>query len=410
MAPPKTAPCSYLRVDVDNLSEWTKTVVRLQKGELVSLVGFGEVFGDQKWIFRGQSNAGWPITSSLERMNRIAYEHLRDPERFFRAIERTAIADFKRRAHALVENDNLSNLEWTMLMRHHGVPTRLVDFTEVPLFALFFALEDDLSDDFAVWAVARNEMKDWYAQSKIGTRLPDFDELAKTLSPNQIQELINLNEDGPPSVRPVLDFFRVFKKTKDNAYKRIVENRHFADRLFSSDIDDHLPDTTKLPAFYLYAEKPDVRQRAQRGLFLMSSCMSTPFMTALKCSLDLPADLQPTDICLEKCSSRGVSSAPDLINAKLIQFVFRRSLRKECRDFLKSAGISPASIYPDLFGISVETKQLISQRLNPTQDATEIIRNHLPEILADKPVPVSPKEPNGAIVDSASAKNDASRT
>ena len=265
MAIPTKTPCSYLRIYVDNLANWTKAVLRLQEGERVSLVGFGEVFGDKKWLFRGQSDASWPITSSLERMNRITCDHLRDSERVFRATERIAIEEFKRKAHALVENGNLSNLEWTMLMRHQGVPTRLVDFTEVPLFALFFALEDDSSKDFAVWAVARDEMKDWYVQSRIGTKIPGIDELSKTLTPQQINELVNRNESDLPAAQPVLDFFRIFKKTKDNAYKRIVENRKFAERIFSADLDELLPEVKKLPAIYLYAEKPNVRQRAQQG-------------------------------------------------------------------------------------------------------------------------------------------------
>ena len=399
MAIPTKTPCSYLRIYVDNLANWTKAVLRLQEGERVSLVGFGEVFGDKKWIFRGQSNANWPITSSLERMNRVACGHLRDPERFFRATEQTAIEEFKRQAHALIENGDLSNLEWTMLMRHHGVPTRLVDFTEIPFFALFFALEDDSSEDFSVWAVARNEIKDWYAQSKLGSRIPGIDELSKRLTPDQINELINRNESDLPAARPVLDFFRIFKKTKDNAYKRIVENRKFAERIFAADLDELLLEAQKLPVLYLYSEKPNARQRAQRGLFLLSSCVSSPFMTALKSSLELPTDAQPMDMGLEECLADGNVCKVNINDTKLIQFVFKKALRKKSRDFLQSAGILPSSVYPDLFGISVETKQLIAQRLKPTQDATEVIRNHLPEILANKPVPALRKEQNGPVMD-----------
>ena len=371
--------CAFLHIEVGSLYKWIKVASDMLANADDTLVANGEVFGDKKWLFRGQANAGWPITSSLERTNQVACNHLRDPERYFRAIERFAIEEFKRQAHALVESDNLSNLKWMMLMRHHGVPTRLVDFTEIPLYALFFALEDDSSDDFAVWAVARDAMKDWYAQSKIGSRLPEFDYLSKNFTQDQLNELVNRNESNHPAVRSMLDFVRAFKHTKDNAYKRIMENRKFAERIFSADLDDFLSEAKNLSAIYLYAERPNVRQRVQRGLFLMSTCMSTSFMNALKGSLELPEDAQPIDVGLEESKADGAAQKANIKDARLIQFVFKSSLRKECRDFLRCAGISPSSIYPDLHGISVETKQLILQGLNPSHDFTEIFNKHLSE-------------------------------
>ena len=122
----KNSSCAFLHIEVDSLSNWMKVVSDLMEQAEDTLVANGEVFGDKKWLFRGQANASWPITSSLERTNQVVCNHLRDPERYFRAIEQSAIEEFKLHSHALVGNDNLSNLEWTMLMRHYGVPTRLV--------------------------------------------------------------------------------------------------------------------------------------------------------------------------------------------------------------------------------------------------------------------------------------------
>ena len=106
--------CAFLRIEVDSLSNWMKTVSNLIDQAEDTLVANGEVFGDKKWLFRGQANAEWSITSSLERANLMVCEHLRDPERYFRSIERITIEEFKRHAHALIESDNLSNLEWMM--------------------------------------------------------------------------------------------------------------------------------------------------------------------------------------------------------------------------------------------------------------------------------------------------------
>jgi hypothetical protein len=104
----------------------------------------------KNWAFRGQSNAEWPLYSSL---SRYINDH---------GIHRQAWAEqemrimriFRRKAHLFLDHvpDETDAFQWLALMQHHGAPTRLLDLTWSPFVAAFFALER-ATKDAAVWAL-----------------------------------------------------------------------------------------------------------------------------------------------------------------------------------------------------------------------------------------------------------------
>ncbi len=119
--------------------------------ELVEVVnGF-----KNKFVFRGQANASWPLASSLERMLKPVWEQ----DSFdFKKYEDYTLKMFSGKYH-LYSSDltkPVSKLEILALMQHYGAPTRLVDFTQSPYLALYFAMEtyNPLDgNDFALFAV-----------------------------------------------------------------------------------------------------------------------------------------------------------------------------------------------------------------------------------------------------------------
>ena len=95
------------------------------------------------WIYRGVSDSDYEL---LPKIGRSEFR-TQDTERTERLLLRT----FKQRAIRHVTPQPTSELEWLALGQHHGLPTRLLDWTYSPLVALFFAVLNNSSRNAAVY-------------------------------------------------------------------------------------------------------------------------------------------------------------------------------------------------------------------------------------------------------------------
>ena len=104
----------------------------------------------KSWAFRGHADSRWQLASSLSRY----LEHFEvNPEAWI-LQEWRIIRIFRRKAHLFLDNVPAEDdvFQWLALMKHHGAPTRLLDFTWSPFVAAFFALEG-ATREAAVWAL-----------------------------------------------------------------------------------------------------------------------------------------------------------------------------------------------------------------------------------------------------------------
>ncbi|MEU4397823.1 FRG domain-containing protein [Micromonospora orduensis] len=84
--------------------------------------------GEVVW-YRGQVDSGWSLMPSLAR------------RREWLDAELEMLKRFKQNAYSRLRERPEGEWEWLFLAQHHGVPTRLIDWTENPLMGLYFATE-----------------------------------------------------------------------------------------------------------------------------------------------------------------------------------------------------------------------------------------------------------------------------
>jgi hypothetical protein len=122
-------------------------LVRWERGFLDDLNegirDYRRVFPRGTW-FRGQENSTWELVPSVFR--RI------DGELVYGESEPTIVSDFKLR-YAARQADMSDSLDWLCLMQHHSCPTRILDFTENVLIALYFAVRDNPKENGSAGAL-----------------------------------------------------------------------------------------------------------------------------------------------------------------------------------------------------------------------------------------------------------------
>ena len=123
--------------------------------------------------FRGVRDADYQLVPSVGRWLGPA-NHRND-------YEKDLLNEFKRKALGYIERLPHSDWDWLLLAQHHGLPTRLLDWSTSPLIALHFALAESDSANFAVY------------EANVADSVPVAKLVEMSISPFQVNLTLQVN-------------------------------------------------------------------------------------------------------------------------------------------------------------------------------------------------------------------------
>ncbi len=133
--------------------------------QLIDLLKADRPADEPVW-FRGLADKDWKLECTLARNGG-------------REREMALFKRFKQNALPLMERPPEKEWDWLFIMQHHGLPTRLLDWTESPLVALYFAVHNPdpaaAAKAAAVWALLPSRLNEHSKlKSKHKADIPGF--------------------------------------------------------------------------------------------------------------------------------------------------------------------------------------------------------------------------------------------
>jgi hypothetical protein len=149
--------------------------------------------------FRGVSNKDYPLEPTILRNYDPVLSKYNQNRDTLLWLESYMLSRFRCGGQRFVEVAPKSHLDWVFLMQHHGLPTRLLDWSKNALTALYFAVRKQRDKDAAVFVLDPRTLSE-----KCGLGRSIADPMNKTTRDKYIDEHLKLSYSlGPWEHYPI---------------------------------------------------------------------------------------------------------------------------------------------------------------------------------------------------------------